>query len=440
MASQSFRVVTYVPGAPGVVVGATIVVCTELPPGSTPNTDAFLAGVVSDPSTAADTTVQICAGVRVDNTGKDDASTGISKCIGAAYNSESMSVSLPAGTYLLHHRLDITQEVTLRTEGVLATAAGCGLPGSPRCAVFRAAPELSDAYGLLLADGVTRLTLDHIVLDGNRGQRLHTGPGISCGGKWAGHEAEGRSPAYNSGIHDCTNCSFYGLASVNAICGTGCEYSGPNATFARCLFQNNGDHFGRQSGAEGHKWSDGLTMGSGADAVVRECLFQDNSDINFIIADAHGALVEANTFRMVANGAFGGIMLDNFNNPSLSNHSGAVVRGNGIDGGNRMHYGIELGPRPWYSAGGNLRGPVLVTNNTISGAAFFIDADGAGMPGAPFVVAANTFLGDCVAAFACVNGDVEYNCSLMNIAPSSTVDREGETNPPATNMAITACP
>ena len=26
----------------------------------------------------------------------------------------------------------------------------------------------------------------------------------------------------------------------------------------------------------------------------------------------------------------------------------------------RIHYGIELGPRPWYTAGGNLRGPVLV--------------------------------------------------------------------------------
>lgn len=98
-------------------------------------------------------------------------------------------------------------------------------------------------------------------------------------------------------------------------------------------------------------WSftaDGLTMGSGANAVVTGCLFQDNSDINFIIADAHGAVIESNVFRMVANGAFGGIMLDNFDQPALSNHSGAVVNNNSIDGGNRIHYGIELGPRPWY--------------------------------------------------------------------------------------------
>ena len=436
-AAQSFRVVTYVPGSPGAVVGSNIVVCTEL---LSTAAASGSSGIDTTPPNA-DAGVEICAGVKVDNTGKDDASLGVRKCIAATtHASSSRTLSLPAGTYLLHSRLDITEELTLRTVGVSAEEPGCGMPGSPRCAVFRAAPELTDAYGLLLANGVSRLTIDHIVLDGNRGQRLSTGPGLSCGGKWAGHEVEGRQPAYNSGIHSCSNCSFYGFASINAICGTGCEFSGPSATFKRCLFQNNGDHFGRQSGSEGHKWSDGLTMGSGPDAVVAECLFQDNSDINFIIADAHGALIESNLFRMVSNGAFGGIMMDNFNNPALSNHSGAVVRNNSIDGGDRMHYGIELGPRPWYTAGGNIRGPVTVTGNTIQGAGYFIDADGAGMPGAAFIVTSNAFLGDCVAAFACVDGEVRYNCSLLNISPNSTVDRKGESRPSATHLAITSCP
>ena len=143
---------------------------------------------------------------------------------------------------------------------------------------------------------------------------------------------------------------------------------------------------------------------------------------------------------MVANGAFGGIMLDNFNNLALGNHSGAVVTNNSIDGGGRIHYGIELGPRPWYAAGGNLRGPVLVTGNTIGGAGFMIDADGAGLPEAPFVVSANTFVGECVAAFACVDGKVRYNCSTINISPDSAVDRKGERSPAATRMAITSCP
>lgn len=389
-AAHSFRVVTYAPNTSGAVVGSAIVVCTELPP----EVDA------SGPRT-----VQICDGVEVDSTGTSDASMGIQKCIDMAYGNGS-TLGLPAGTYLLHKRLDITQRLTLHTAGVATEQPGCGMVDGPRCAVLRAAPELTDAYGLLLANGVVRLRLDHVVLDGNRGQRLYTGPGISCGAKWTGHQGEGRSPAYNSGIHTCDSCSFYGFASINALCGTGCEYSGTNSTFERCLFHNNGDHFGRQSGGEGHKWSDGLTIGSGPGAVVRNCLFQDNSDINFIIANSHGACIENNTIRMVSNGAFGGIMMDNFNNPNLSNHSGTIVQHNTIDGGSRLHYGIELGPRPWYTDGGNLHGPVIVTRNTIGGAGFLVNADGAGFPRAPFIVTANQLVGDCVNDFACVSGTV----------------------------------
>lgn len=427
-AAQAFRAVAYVPGngsSPdpgGPIVGSKIVLCTELPPAA-----------------VAPTAVELCAGVTVDTTGRTDASLGIRRCVEVAYTA-GRTLALPAGTYLMHHRLNISSQFTLQTAGVDSSEPGCGMPGGPRCAVLRAAPELTDPYGLLLADGVDRLVLDHIVLDGNRGQRLETGPGISCGAKWAGHESAGRTPGYNSGVHSCSNCSFVGVASINALCGTGCEFSGTHATIERCLFQNNGDHFGRQSGEEVHKWSDGLTMTSGADAVVRGCLFQDNSDINLIIADGHGALVESNAVRMVANGAFGGIMMDNFNNRELSNHSGAVVRNNTIDGGNRVHYGIELGPRPWYTAGGNLRGPALVTNNTISGAGFMVDAGGAGLPGAPFTVTGNTFAGGCVADFACVDGTVKYTCSAINISPNSTVDRRGEANPIATHFEITACP
>ena len=100
-------------------------------------------------------------------------------------------------------------------------------------------------------------------------------------------------------------------------------------------------------------------------------------------------------------------MMDNFNSPSNDNHSGTVVQHNTIDGGSRLHYGIELGPRPWYTAGGNLRGPATVTGNVISGAGFLINADGAGLPGAPFIVSGNMLLGECVEDFACVSGATE---------------------------------
>ena len=126
--------------------------------------------------------------------------------------------------------------------------------------------------------------------------------------------------------------------------------------------------------------------------------------------------------------------------PRVDDARTSEVRNNTIDGGSRIHFGIELGPRPWYTQGGNLRGPVLVTGNSIAGAGFMIDADGAGVPGAAFTVTANEFVGECVSAFACVDGQVKYNCSVMNISPNSTVERAGETSPAATHMAITACP
>ena len=43
-------------------------------------------------------------------------------------------------------------------------------------------------------------------------------------------------------------------------------------------------------------------------------------------------------------------MMDNFNQPGLANFSGALVTNNTIDCGTRCHYGIEVGPRPWYTA------------------------------------------------------------------------------------------
>ena len=468
-ASHAHRIITNIPGSAS-IVGSSITLCGE--------------EVTSIEPRLSESAVEICEGVTVDSTGTIDASMGLQTCVDRLASAQGHTLSLPAGTYLLAHRIHINAStvpgrITLATAGVARTAPGCGMPTGPACAVLRAAVELTDRYGLLNAEGAT-LTIDHIVLDGNRGQRMDTGPAISCGGKWAGHEAEGRSPAYNAGIHGCLSCDFIGFASTNALCGTGLEYSGPDATFERALFINNGDHFGRQAIGEGHKWSDGLTIGDGPRCVVRDCLFADNSDINFIVANAHGGVIEGNTVRMVNGGSFGAIMMDDFNNPASANFSGALVTNNTIDCGTRCHYGIEIGasnrrafpvayippsgfecflifisnltentlrfvtgPRPWYTKS-PIFGPVSVVGNTIGGAGFAINADGAGKAGAPITVARNKFIGACT-TFPCVNSVVRYNCTAeegpgFNISPDSHVDRQGETTPVATHYPITACP
>ena len=79
-----------------------------------------------------------------------------------------------------------------------------------------------------------------------------------------------------------------------------------------------------------------------------------------------------------------------------------------------------------------------VENNAVAGAAININADGAGTSSAPVVV-----VGNALSVYA---RDVAFLCgkvcpgSLLNVAPGSYVDRQGETNPPATTFAWTECP
>ena len=60
--------------------------------------------------------------------------------------------------------------------------------------------------------------------------------------------------------------------------------------------------------------------------------------------------------------------------------------------------------------------------------------------GGAFTAAENGYIGNPTSGFACVDGAVKYNAAKLNIAPNSTVDRNGETDPVATAMAITLCP
>jgi hypothetical protein len=221
---------------------------------------------------------------------------------------------------------------------------------------------------------------------------------------------------------------------MHAVCGTGLEYTGTNFTVDRSMFLLNGDHFGRTSSSDAHSWSDGLTLDSGPGAVITNNLFQDGSDINFIVGGGMGARIAGNTVRMVANGCFGGFMLDNFNSNPNSNFVGALVTNNTILCGGRCHFGVELGPHPWYESTNIFGG--TVTGNTISGAAVCLNLGGAGAAGSPFVVYGNALSG--------AQSGVDFLCgksysSLYNIAPDSVVDRRGDTAP-VTSDNIIGCP
>ena len=70
---------------------------------------------------------------------------------------------------------------------------------------------------------------------------------------------------------------------------------------------HNGDHFTR------NMWSDGVTLNQASPAVVQNNLFIDNSDINLILGSGTDSDVSGNRVFELQNGAFGGVMFDNFN-------------------------------------------------------------------------------------------------------------------------------
>ena len=71
------------------------------------------------------------------------------------------------------------------------------------------------------------------------------------------------------------------------------------------------------------------------------------------------------------------------------NFTGTVFRDNSVDCGNgRCHYGIEVGPRPYYVSANVFGG--TITANTVTGAGILINVDGGGTAADPVVVVSNS--------------------------------------------------
>lgn len=177
-----------------------------------------------------------CSSRGLCSTGQTDASASINACVAAAGGS---SLALPPGTYLIASAaIDISASgFTLSTAGVDASAPGCGRPGSSPCATLRASAGLASTYGVLSVHDASNVTVDHIVMDGNRWERL-TGPaGLACAA-----ENGNRAIAYTAGIHNCDGCSLNGAVSMHAVCGTGLEFSGTGFTVTDSFFHINGSY------------------------------------------------------------------------------------------------------------------------------------------------------------------------------------------------------
>lgn len=223
-----------------------------------------------------------------------------------------------------------------------------------------------------------------------------------------------------------------------ALCGSGFAWNGDGALVANSAFAFNGDPYALNNTAvwKQNMVSDGLTMGQTVGSTIRNCVFQDNSDVNLILGGGVQTTVQSNTFFMRQSACGAGIMADNFGGSTQGNFTGFVVSDNTVDcGEGRCHYGIEVGPLPYYVSPNVFGG--TVSGNSVTGAGILINVDGGGTTASPVVVVDNT-LGTFVPnlVFSCGKA-----CpgSVFNIAPGSVVDRQGETSPPATNFEWKQC-
>lgn len=364
--------------------------------------------------------VTLCPGVTADSSGQQPATAAFQTCIDSTKAGGTLEI--PAGTYLINGRVLITKPITLRTAGTADSTDTCETPGM-NCAVLLAAPDLYVVAGFLRAcdaDPMTgacreiaNLTLDHLVLDGNRAARQDSAAANECR---AGRNGYG----FNASVHNCRACLFTYSVSKNALCGTGLEYSGHDAGLWGNVFRNNGQN------PSASLWSDGLTVHWSDRAVITDNRFIDNTDIHFIAGGGREALFANNTVTQQTQLAFGGVMLDNFNNSTPGDFSGALVTGNVIDCGPHLcHFGINLGPHAWYLSR-NITGGT-VAGNVVTNARQGINIDGAGTADNPIVVYDNDVSSSPPqASFLC---GLRPTSNININTADSNVDRNGDPTP-----------
>jgi hypothetical protein len=360
----------------------------------------------------------LCPGVTVDLSGATPASAAVQSCLAATPSGGTLE--LPAGVYRITSELTFDHPLIVRTAG--ASGLNCFDPASPPCAIFRADAALSVPRGFVRFTATTGVVLDRVVLDGNRGARLGSAAAATC--------ASGSNGAgFNASTAGCTGCSFTNAGSARALCGTGWEWRGDNATITNSVFRENGAHTVQ------NMWSDGLTLLQSNGAQVVGNRFLDNSDVDLIFGGGTNATVSDNSVSHLAQSSFAGLMLDNFNGGTSGDFTGTTVSSNLIGcGAQQCDFAIELGPHPWYLSANLIGG--TVTGNTAIGGKFNLNAEGAGTVVSPMTVTGNT-LGPSPSS-------ATFNCGAhattsFNVSPDSHVDT-GAGPAPTGSITVHGCP
>lgn len=368
--------------------------------------------------------VTVCPGVTTVLDGTTDNGPALQQCVNNTASGGTLQI--PVGIYTLKTAVALNRSMTIRTAGTAGSSLNCENPAIS-CATLKAHATFSGSTGILTVDGLSNVHVDHLIVDGNRGARLGSANATQCAN---GNNRYG----FNVRMSDCTNCSFTRNVSKNTLCGTALEFRGNGGTIVNNVVRSNG-----QNSAQ-NMWADGITIHYSDGATVTDNLLVDNSDVALILGGARNSSVLRNTVQQPGQVVFAGLMFDNFNGTTHGDFSGTTMSQNTVSCGTTAqrfcHFGINLGPHPWYQPANNVLGGT-VTNNTVTNARQGINVDGAGIAGNPLVLHSNTISGSPTSAsFLC--GTMQT--SNLNIYTAhSVVDRQGDTTP-ATNRIWHSCP
>jgi hypothetical protein len=265
-----------------------------------------------------------------------DATAVLQACIDRT--PDAMMLALEPGRYSLAGQLLMERSIGLGTAGRVGTSP-CTAEASHGCAEFFALPALDTRFGMILA--TTAVTIDHIVLHGNRQGRSGTHAHQMC--------STLTDNAYGfNGTLQCSGCSMVDSVSMFALCGTGLLVTAPGVgvTLARNTFAYNGVHTTQ------NLWADGLTVHDSDGGIYENNTFVDNTDIDLIFGGCRGCKIRNNVVLHTADpagGAFAAIMIQKW--PSTSGCYEAVeITGNSVDCGplRACGSGLYIGSESWY--------------------------------------------------------------------------------------------
>lgn len=308
-------------------------------------------------------TVSVCESIRALANTDSDASAAIQQCIDTT--PAGGILELPAGVYRIDHQLLVqARPITLRSEGKNSSMVPCAAANHD-CAELRASPAFTDTIGILrlLHDAIT---VDHLVINGNKVIRRDTPSGQQCRSY---HGVYG----YNVQL-GCDDCSFTNSVSRDALCGTCLEVAGARS---RVTVQNS-----RIIGCGVHNleglWADGLTVHDASDSRFVDNQLADNTDVDLIFGGCRDCDISGNVINHgsdFASSSFAALMIHAWDTTS-GDYQGTVVRNNTIDCGPQQQCGIGLyiGADAWYDTdtfGGSIH------SNSVANAQFGLLIDDA---------------------------------------------------------------